>query len=265
MFLLLFSLAYGWNYNFKGSDWGGLCTDGVSQSPINLQKTKTSLLDSLYSMQVYYYGQTKSRTVQNNGNYIFIEDYFGYITIQDSKGKNRQFLSTKIEFHIPSEHYIGDYPTHMEMEIFHTVADGDYTFDFPSIAVVSVMLRPGTESYFFNSIGVSNLPATGNLNVLAANSNINLLSIVSPDDNYFFYNGSLTQPDCEENVLRYVFETQQYISFIQIGYFQSLFMPGVSDTFSGGGNSRSIKSLNSRTVYYSSSYLIFPVIGFLLS
>jgi carbonic anhydrase len=252
-------VAEAWNYVQQGKDWTGLCSTGGSQSPINIQKAQTQTLGREFAMEVYYYGQTMSRTVNNTGNYISISGNFGYITIADSSGNIRQFTSNRIEFHIPSEHYLEGYPTHMEMQIFHTVENRDYTFDFPTTAVVSVMLRPGDDSYFFNSINVANLPSAGKSNVLPSNSNVNLLSIVSPDDNYFFYKGSLNEPNCDENVLWYVFETQQWISFVQIGYFQSLFMPG-QDVFGGGGDSRAIQNTNGRVVYYSSAQWLAAVI-----
>lgn len=109
---------------------------------------------------------------------------------------------------MPSEHWFNGYPTHMEMQIYHTVDDSDYTVDFPYRAVVSVMIRPGDPSYFMNSIDVFNLPSNGSTNKLPDDSNINLMAIVNPDDKYYFYKGSLNTPDCEEDVLWYVFKTE---------------------------------------------------------
>ena len=254
--IFLLSLSFAWDYSKHGSDWTGLCSTGQSQSPINIQQGSTSRLGSAYSMEVYYYGQTISRTVVNNGKYIYIEGDFGYITIEDLDSNQRQFLTTRIEFHIPSEHYIEGFPTHMEMQIFHTISDSDYTFDFPSSAVVSIMLRPGDDSYFFDSINVTNLPYAGGTTVLPSNANVNLLSIITYGDNYFFYNGSLNEPDCEEDYLWYVFQTEQWISFSQISYFQRLFTGG-ADPFAGGGDSRAIQPLHSRTVYYSGGLTAF--------
>lgn len=109
-------------------------------------------------MKIYYYGRTTSRAVVNNGNYIYIEGDFGYISIKDEDDEERKFLTDSIEFHMPSEHWFDGYPTHMEMQVFHTIDDSDYTVDFPNRAVVSIMIRPGDPSYFMESIEVSNLP-----------------------------------------------------------------------------------------------------------
>ena len=263
LIFILLSLGFSWDYTQHGADWGGLCQDGKSQSPINIDTTQTTQLGNTYSIQVFYYGQTMSRTVVNNGNYIYIEGNFGYITMVDLSGNSRTFTSNRIELHMPSEHYIDSYPTHMEMQIFHKINDGDYTFNFPTIAIVSVMLRPGDNSYFFDSINITNLPGPGLTNVLPSTTNVNLLSIVNPDDNYYFYNGSLTEPDCEEDVLRYVFQTKQWISFAQMQSFKGLFI-GNKDYFAGGGDTRSIQNLNGRTVYYSYGCLCIVILGILL-
>jgi carbonic anhydrase len=263
IFFILWGLASGWDYTSHGEDWGGFCGEGRSQSPINIQTTQTTKIGTSFNMVVYYYGQTISRTVVNNGNYIYIEGNFGYITITDFSSSTRKFNSYKIEFHVPSEHYIDGYPTHMELQIFHQIDDSDYTFNFPTLAVVSVILRPGDPSYFFDSINVSNLPGAGNNTVLSSTANVNLLSIVVPNDNYFFYNGSLNEPDCQEDVLWYVFQTQQWISMNQIQQFKNLFI-GSDDVFNGGGDTRAIQNLNSRVVYYSYGCIIEVILGILI-
>lgn len=269
-------LVLAWDYDEHGKDWKGICGDGKEQSPINIKKSDTSKLGDKYTMETYYYGTTVSRTVEFKENNIYIEGDFGYITVRDGDGKDRKFMSNRIVFHAPSEHYFNGYPTHMEMQVFHRVDDSDYTFDFPSIAVVSVLLRPGDSSYFFDSIQVSNLPNEGGENRLPDNSNVNLISIVKSDDDYFFYIGSMNEPSysdgaegCEENVLWYVFESEQWISFIQINYFINKLISsdseGYKDIFGGSGNTRSIQSKNGRTVYYSSSLHIYISLLILLN
>jgi carbonic anhydrase len=244
-----------WDYNQHGADWNGKCSDGKKQSPVNIRKSKTNSLGDTYKMEVYYYGTTMSRTVKNDGNKIYLDGNFGYITIRDNNSKDRKFITTQIAFHAPSEHEKEGVNTHMEMQIYHKVDDSDYTFDFPSNAVVSVLLRPGDNSYFFDSIQVNNLPTKNKENVLANDSNINLISIVEADDNYFFYHGSNNEPDCDEDYLWYVFEKQQWISFVQINYFLEKLVEADSDgfrnVFGNKGNNREIQGLNGRTVYYS--------------
>ena len=262
-------LVLGWDYEEHGEDWKGLCSDGKEQSPINIRKSSADKLGDKHRMEIFYYGTTVSRTVEFKDNNIYIEGDFGYITVRDGDGKDRKFMSNRIVFHAPSEHYFNGYPTHMEMQVFHRVDDSDYTFDFPSIAVVSVMLRPGDNSYFFDSIQASNLSNEGEGNRLPDNSNVNLISIVQTDDDYFFYVGSMNEPKyedgetegCEENVLWYVMESQQWVSFIQINYFINRLVSadkeGYRDIFGGSGNTRSIQSKNGRTVYYSASLYIY--------
>lgn len=264
-----------WDYKKHGSDWSGLCKDGTEQSPRDIFKSNTDKLGDPYKMEIYYYGTTMSRTVSYKKNNIYIEGDFGYITVRDKDSKDRKFVSNRIVFHAPSEHYFEGYPTHMEMQIFHRIDDSDYTYDFPSIAVVSVMLRPGDNSYFFDSIQVSDLPNNGEDHKLPDNSNVNLISIVQSSDDYFFYVGSMNEPSyddgtegCEENVLWYVFETEQWISFTQINYFINKLITadgdGYKDIFGGSGNTRAIQTSKNK-VYYSGSSAIFIPLFIILS
>lgn len=257
IWLLLFPSVSAWDYGTQGTAWGETCAQGDRQSPIDIVTDDTEDLGSEYSMQVYYYGKTASRTITNNGNYIYMPGDFGYITVKDEDGDERKFLTNWVEFHMPSEHFIDGFPTHMEMQIFHTIDDSDYTVDFPNRAVVSVMIRPGDSSYFMQSIEASSMPNAGKELVLPETSNINLLAIVDPDDEYYFYKGSLNkpEPDCTENVLWYVFETEQWVSFDQMTRFKQLWID--DPNFNGGkGNVRDIQSKNGRTVYYSWSWRI---------
>lgn len=245
---LFLSTAAAWNYASQGSDWGDSCQSGEGQSPINIETGDTSKLGSDYQMTIYYYGKTCSRTVVNDGNVVYMNGDFGWISVTDLDGDPRKFLVQKVEFHMQSEHTVDNEPAWMEMEIYHKIDDSDYTVDFPSLAVVSVMIRPGDPSYFMDSISVQNLPGPGQQLILANTSNINLLAIVNPDDNYYFYIGSLTTPDCTGNVLRYVFETWQWVSMAQMSYF------GVY--WGEKNNVRTVQDVGDRTVYYSQAVMI---------
>lgn len=203
-------------------------------------------------MLVYYYGIVGSRDVMNDGNTIALAGDYGYITIKDKEGDDRKFLTNRIEFHMPSEHWFNDYPSQMELQIFHTVDDSDFTVDFPSTAIVSVMIRPGDDNYFMQAISLENLPKSGSNHTLATNALVNLLDIVDPYDDYYFYMGSLSTPECQEDVIRYVFKDEQMVSFNQMDYFKRLW---IEDTgFSNGnGNVRTIQDKNGRDVKYSSA------------
>ncbi|CAG9321236.1 unnamed protein product [Blepharisma stoltei] len=252
IFFLLPLCVYSWNYQQNGEDWEGTCATGSEQSPINIDQGDTSKLGDTYSMLVYYYGIVGSRTVVNDGNTISLPGDYGYITITDQKGNDRKFLTDHIEFHMPSEHWFDGYPSQMEVQVFHTIDDSDYTAGFPSKAVVSIMIRPGDDNYFMAAISLSKLPASGSNYTLAATSLVNLLDICDPYDNYYFYHGSLNKPDCNETYLWYVFETEQMVSFAQMNYFSLLWVEDTSFS-EGKGNIRETQRLHGRTVYYSSA------------
>ena len=77
------------------------------------------------------------------------------------------------------------------------------------------MIRPGDESYLIKSIDPEHLPTRGSNHTLV-DSNVNLMSIVDPSDSYFHYMGSISYPECEEDVLWYVYEKEQWVSTEQM-------------------------------------------------
>jgi carbonic anhydrase len=83
------------------------------------------------------------------------------------------------------------------------------------------MIRPGDESYFINSMEPESLPNSGGTWAIAQ-SNINLMAIVDPNDFYYHYKGSINYPECEEDILWYVFEEEQWVSVKQMDYFKAL-------------------------------------------
>jgi carbonic anhydrase len=258
--LFLPLIAVAWNYAMLGQDWDGTCQTGERQSPINIATGDCEVLDNNYRLEIYYFGKTTSRVMANSGNLIYMEGDFGYIVVIDNDGNERKFLSEWIEFHMPSEHWFDDYPADMELQVFHRIEDSYSTTDFPTRAVVSVPIRPGDESFFMNSVDVYNLPSAGQNNSLDYPYTINLMSIMTQDDEYFFYKGSLNKPTCDEDVLWFVFESQAWVSLSQMENFKKLWIE--DERFSGGrGNVREIQKTNGRTVYYSAALRLVGLVG----
>ena len=100
-----------------------------------------------------FLGYTGSQTIINTGNYIEIVSPLGYIEVGDVNGR-RTFNVQSIVFHTPSEHKIGGTYFPMEMQIVCTIKDQDWERFSPNLAVVSVIIQKGKESYFFNTMEI---------------------------------------------------------------------------------------------------------------
>lgn len=203
--LLFIALSQVWDYGNQES-WGGNC-DSSHGSPRSLNIDSTSKISSSLQMKMAFLGFTGSQTILNTGNLIKIKSTLGYIEVGDMDGR-RIFDVESIEFHTPSEHKIGGTFYPMEMEIICRIMDKYWERDKPNLAIVSVIIQNGKESYFFNSLNVSNWPKeAGKSIVLDQSSNINLREIVSNTDEYYYYKGTSTTPDlgyCQDEVLWYI-------------------------------------------------------------
>jgi carbonic anhydrase len=68
---------------------------------------------------------------------------------------------------------------------------------------------------------------------------------------YYYYQGSMTVPNCTDMFSWYVLATPQRISTKQLAAFSKKW--SLNDTFAGGrGNNRATQELNSRTLYFNS-------------
>ena len=101
------------------------------------------------------------------------------------------------------------------------------------------MIRPGDDSYFINSLEPEHLPNTGG-NHTIIDSNVNLMAIVDPSDFYFHYMGSVSYPECEEDILWYVYEKEQWVSTKQMELFEKKLVKGNIITGDVRGNNREI-------------------------
>ena len=225
-------------------------------------------------MYVYYYGFTQTRDVVNDGNNIYIGGgNFGYIRIDDD-GDDRDFYAEKVVLKMPSEHTINGDHYDMELQIHHTIHDSDFDPDFPRKAIVSVLIRPGSKSYFIDSLDPEFLPGKGQEHTIV-DSNINFMAIVDPSDTYYQYMGSVSYPECEEDVLWYVFETAQWVSIKQMEFFRKkLVKPdgfdgeivGINqDIYTGTieGNNRDVQPKHGRTVYHSLAHILSGILALL--
>ncbi|OMJ93393.1 hypothetical protein SteCoe_3635 [Stentor coeruleus] len=224
LILITLSLSQAWDYGNQGS-WGGNC-NSITGSPRSLNIENTSKISSSLQMKMAFLGYTGTQTITNTGNLIKIKSALGYIEVGDMNGR-RIFNVESIEFHTPSEHKIGGTFYPMEMEIICRIMDKYWERDKPNLAIVSVIIQNGKESYFLNTLDVMHWPnATGNTLSLVPSSNINLREIVANTDEYYHYKGTSTTPDlgfCQDEVLWYIIKDVKEAAEWQVKKITNLF------------------------------------------
>lgn len=136
-----------------------------------------------------------------------------------------------IHFHSPSEHTVDGNGFALEAHLVHRADDGE-------LAVVAVFIAEGvTEQGFLRTV-FRYLPPTegGAVNILGVT--IDPTYCLPVKGTYFYYNGSLTVPPCNEGVKWVVMAEPLVATAAQIERFTTLY----------SGNSRPVQPLNDREV-----------------
>ncbi|MBT4989228.1 MAG: carbonic anhydrase family protein [Rickettsiales bacterium] len=205
------------------SDEYTLCSDGTSQSPINIITADTISAKANTLQQKY---QNTPLAIINNGETIKIKyNSDSYLKIGASIYKLVQF-----HFHTPSEHHINGVAHPMVIHLVHTNADGD-------IAVLAVFIEEGEANSTISTI-LNNVPDTKHKVVRLDNVEINASDLLPINGSHYQFSSSLTTPPCSENVLWNILKDPITLSKEQIDKFISIM----------GDNARPIQPLNDRKI-----------------
>lgn len=238
------NLEWSWS---EQEEWTGLCAEGKTQSPINIDDNASVMTDK---MRLYLnYNSGSIPVAKFNGHEVVIEGDFGDITHQLEIGE-RKFKSNAVKFKFPSEHSLEGHTYDGEMLIFHKAKSGQE-------AIVSIFLKEvtdgegehnlfleglNTESWEFDPKKATRLDARPSPG-----------QIVKGGIQYYFqktfywYTGSNGEPPCNQPVFRFIMKEAISIPTTQ---FKSL----KSHTFISGdepsGNIRKQVSAEGRMIYY---------------
>ena len=239
MIFFLISLASAWDYSQQGRDWGGLCSAGGNQSPINIDSNISQTVT--YPSQSYWfvslsYSDTLALSPNSSHtpygfnfnlgrNFNIIGD-FGQIL---SSSTGATFAGRNASFHSPSEHQIDGVQYPLELQITHVSISG--------ISVVLVVLY--YESAYENMLITQMIKAFES----DIGENINLRYAIDgwfALKDFYYYTGSMTQPPCTEGLIYVVYERVMPASTEQIQYISRYIQ----------GNNRAVMPQNSRKVMY---------------
>lgn len=240
-----------WSYSNQ-NNWPYDSCKSSKRSPVKIDPSTSTKISSSKQMKSVFLGYTGSQKVQNTGNMIRIQSNLGYIEVGDMNGR-RNFNVKFIEFHTESEHEIGGTFFPIEMQIVCTIEDKYWERDESNMAIVSVIIQKGKESFFLNSTGIVDWPKSiskkGDNYTTSITSNVNLNEIVSNTDDYWHYKGTATHPDlrCQEDVLWFIIKDVKEAAEWQVQIIQ--------DLFGKKGNRRDLSNFHP-TLYHSSSSLL---------
>lgn len=238
--------AYSDNINWK-KDYPAAI--GSKQSPINIDKKNALMCDILCEIALSYSKSNCILTVKNRTPIIYFSSgsYIKHVATED-------ILSLKaMTIHTPSLHTINGVKYDMEVVLYHKIGGGlnpksqNYT---PGGTAVSILFEKGVEhgrqNIFFNSF-VYKIP--NDIDSVKNNIDVDVgkewgAEMILPElKSYYYYEGSLPFPPCEENWRWIVFEeiqpiSEHILSVLSLGF---------------NGNVRPLRNLGTRKISYNSN------------
>jgi carbonic anhydrase len=219
------------HWTYEGAEgpeeWGKLdpaftvCSTGKTQSPIDLPASTTT--SPLKKLERNY--STSNVNILNNGHTVQVNYDKGSTLTIDGK----QYSLAQFHFHTPSEHKFAGQSFPLEVHFVHQADD-------KSLAVIGIMLAEGAENPFLAKFW-DKMPTTEDKQTY--NISINANDTFPSDKGYYTYTGSLTTPDCAENVRWIVMKKPVTVSKAQIDKFAAIVH---------GNNARPVQPLNGREV-----------------
>ncbi|MEW6570213.1 MAG: carbonic anhydrase family protein [Nitrospirota bacterium] len=219
-----------WGYAGEGAPqyWGtlkpefALCGSGMSQSPIDFNKTYKTDLEKIE----FSYKDTPLKIV-NNGHTIQVNCEPGSTVTID--GENYELV--QFHFHAPSEHTVKGQFYDMELHLVHKNRNGE-------LAVAGAFMKKGQLNKLIQVLW-DNIPTEIDKENVVSGVSVNASGLLPKDKKYYHYYGSLTTPPCTEGVNWSVLTTPIELSEDQIEKFR---------TVMGVDNNRPVQPLNKRFV-----------------
>jgi carbonic anhydrase len=249
----------------KSSKWTGMCLTGIRQSPIDLftprdQQYKYAFLPLESLKSPYFYIQNFGHTVALN----FTPDasFYGSEIFPGYGLSRRRYHLANVHFHWGnvstegSEHLLKGKAYSMEAHFVHysvkysSVKDALDSKDPHALAVVGVFLQAGSSTKSNSALQ----PAVANLNIVQRKSSgwarvdetLNLTPLLPrTNTKVFHYRGSLTTPECNEQVDWYVFDRPAPISMEDVAAFRTI-LDGEGNPLQE--NHRPVQNLNRRSI-----------------
>jgi carbonic anhydrase len=201
-----------WAYQGLGNptQWGQLkpdfilCEIGKNQTPINL--VETDMIEAKLSSIEFAYKNAAANVV-NNGHTIQIN----YPEGSSIKIEGQTFNLVQFHFHTPSENQINGKSYPLEVHLVHKNEKGE-------LAVIGVMFEVGNAHELIENIWKK--VSSKENEEIKIEQELNLMSLLPEQKNYFRFNGSLTTPPCSEGVRWFVMKKPLTVSQAQIYQFK---------------------------------------------
>jgi carbonic anhydrase len=235
-------------YDYTESNWPETCKIGKKQTPIDLDINAAQVIknNTVISILSNSYSIIKQGALENYYNHKFGLDLPGTDSLYVLKnGLPYQYYLLGFHVHFASEHTVLGKSVDMELHLVH----GKNKNSLKEYNITD----PDTNDYLVVGIMYKSSPTAPNNPILqkmnwekrTTITDLDFRPYVNPTKNFYHYSGSLTTPDCVEKVNWVVMDEVENMSEEQFNSIKNWIK-----TVYPGGNARTTKPLNGRTVYY---------------
>ena len=225
--------VWAWDYEKLGRDWTDLCADGGKQSPVRINTELVRLVESGSDEDFFVELEYDEVEVRNSNlstlqgvNYLPGKNFHVFADFGRAKIDNKVFQARYIKFHSPSEHLVDSSAFPLELQIVHWSSNQSL--------VISLFFSYSSDSNKFLSDLIEAYMNVGG-------SKVRLNDVIGgwfAIKDFWSYEGSLTEPPCNEKFLYVVSQNPVPATIPQITFFKSILQ----------SNSRESMPLNSRQV-----------------
>jgi carbonic anhydrase len=231
--LLLILKGWAWDYDKLGRDWTGLCADGEKQSPVRINTQLVHLVENGSDEDFFVELEYREVEVRNSNssslhgvNYLPGKNFHVFADFGQARIDNKVFKARYIKFHSPSEHQVDSSPFPLELQIVHWSSN--------QTLIISLFFSYSSDSNKFLSDLIDSYSSVGGHKVRLNDVLGGWFAI----KDFWSYEGSLTEPPCNEQVLYIISHSPVPATISQITFFKSILQ----------SNSREWMPLNSRKV-----------------
>lgn len=212
-----------WSYegDHGPSHWGGLCSSGKNQSPVDLRDAVAAKLAPLS-----FKYDSLAQDIFNNGHTVQVTYAPGSTLTVDS----HPYQLKQFHFHAPSENLLDGKHFPLEAHFVHADADGN-------LAVVAVFFEAGAANAALEKLGKDLPLRAGDKHDLDVK--IAAADLMPKTREYYRFSGSLTTPPCSEGVNWLVLKHPVTASEQQIEQLHAAM---------GHDNARPVQPLNARII-----------------
>ena len=231
----------------KGWEEDEFCQNSYEQSPINIPyETDFNIIKDESNVEILSieYNNLQSGTIQYQQNHTWGLGilYGGTIKVRIEKNIY-DFILSELYFHLNSEHKLQNKQYPVEIQFVHYL-DGQNKNN--ERLIISFLFD------YSNNIE-NELLTELNVGLFQQIKNVDFSEIYKKTNSFYYYKGGLTIPPCSNNVHWIIFKDIQNMSYIQFERIRKWIENSNKYYYSTGyGNSRGIKPLNGRKIYYES-------------